>query len=454
VNYNSEWRKKMKEVVIIDGIRTPYTKAGTLFNNIPAHELGRIVVRELIERTNLDVNIINEVIIGNIAQPVEATNIARIIALNAGIPEKIPAFSVQRNCASGMQSVADAYYRIASGDADVIIAGGVESMSNIPLIYPKSYADRMADVFRAKTLGQRLSAFAKFRPEHFKPVIALEVGLTDGYCGLNMGQTAEVLAKENKISREEQDSFALMSHQRATKSTDSVILKQEIVPVPIPPDYKTIVYEDNGIRKNQTLEALSKLKPYFDRRNGTVTAGNSSQITDGAVALLVMSKDKAKELGYEPLGFIRSFAFAGLDPERMGLGPAMSTPIALARAGGNGLLDKMPFNVKLGKLTLRDIQLIEINEAFAAQVIANEIAFKNKEFAKHYFGMDEPIGEINREILNVNGGAIALGHPVGSSGARLILTLLKEMKRRNLELGLATLCIGGGQGGAMVLERK
>ncbi len=427
----------MQKVVIVDGLRTPYIKAGTLFKDLPAQELGRIAVHELLERSGIDRSLIDEVVIGNIAQPPEATNIARVIALKSGIPRHVPGVTVSRNCASGIESIANAHLKIAAGMAEVIVAGGVESMSNIPILYPHEFSDVLAEAAKAKTVPQKIGAFTRVRPKHLKPVIGLQVGLTDPICDLNMGETAEVLAKEFDISREQQDIFALMSHQRATQATDLGKMREEIVPVFPPPKYNTVVDEDNGIRKNQTLEALAKLRPYFDRHFGTITPGNSSQITDGAAAVLMMSEEKAKALGYEPLGYVRSYAFAGLDPARMGLGPSLATPKALKLAG----------------VSFKDIQLIEMNEAFAAQVIANEMVFRDAKLSQKWLAREEPLGEINREILNVNGGAIALGHPVGSSGTRLVLTLLKEMKRRNLNLGLATLCVGGGQGAAMVVER-
>lgn len=428
---------RTNNVVIVDGVRTAYVKAGTLFNKLTAVQLGQLVLRELLARTGMRAEHIDEVIVGNIAQPPEATNVARIIALEAGLPRHIPAFSVQRNCASGMQSIVDAYLRIQAGMAGIIAAGGVESMSNIPLLFQQTFTDKFAEFYKARSFGQKMGALSKLRLRDLKPVIGLQLGLTDGFCGLNMGETAEVLAKEFHVSRKEQDEFALLSHRRAAAATDKGIMREEIVPVLLPPDYKTVVDEDNGIRKNQTLEALGKLKPVFDRRYGTVTAGNSSQITDGASFVLVMSEEKAKSMGLTPLGRIRGFGFAGLDPERMGLGPVFSTPIALKQAG----------------LTMKDIQLIEMNEAFAAQVIANEKCFASKPFANEKLDRPDALGEIDRNILNVNGGAIALGHPVGSTANRLVMTLLKEMKRRDLQFGLATLCIGGGQGGAMVVER-
>ncbi|MGH7451645.1 MAG: thiolase family protein [bacterium] len=427
----------MQQVVIVDGLRTPYIKAGTSFKDIPAQELGRIVVHELLERTGIDRNLIDEVVIGNIAQPPEATNIARVIALKSGVPRHVPGVTVARNCASGIEAIANAHLKIAAGMAEVIVAGGVESMSNIPILYPQEFGDVLAEAAKARTVPQKIGAFTKVRPKHFKPVIGLQVGLTDPICDLNMGETAEVLAKEFDLSREQQDIFALMSHQRATQATDLGKMREEIIPVFPPPKYNTVVDEDNGIRKNQTLEALAKLRPYFDRHFGTITPGNASQITDGAAAVLMMSAEKAKALGYEPLGYVRSYAFAGLDPARMGLGPSLATPKALKLAG----------------ISFKEIQLIEMNEAFAAQVIANEMVFRDAKLSQKWLAREEPLGEINRDILNVNGGAIALGHPVGSSGTRLVLTLLKEMKRRDLNLGLATLCVGGGQGAAMIVER-
>lgn len=427
----------MKKVVIVDGLRTPYVKLGTDFKDIPAQELGAIVLRELLERLNLQGKELDEVIVGNVAQPPEAANIARNIALLAGIPQEVPAFSVQRNCASGLQAITDAWYRIQMGDGDTYIAGGAESMSKIPLLWNEQATEWMGKLFKAKTATQRLSLFLKLKPKFFKPVIGLQLGLTDGFCGLNMGETAEILAREFKIDRTEQDQFAMRSHQRAEKATENGLLAEEIMPVPVPPKYETVVSKDNGIRPGQSMEALAKLKPVFDRYNGTVTAGNASQITDGAVMLLVMEEEKAKALGYQPLGRLKSFAFAGLDPSRMGLGPAYSTKLVLEKS----------------KMTVKDFQRIEINEAFAVQVLANLRIFSSVELSKKYLGLDKALGTVNEDILNVNGGAIALGHPVGSSGSRLVLTLLKEMRRNHLEVGLATLCIGGGQGAAFIFEQ-
>jgi len=428
----------MKNVVIVDGLRTPFVKAWTDFMQIPAHDLGSLVTRELLERNNIPLEEINEVIFGNIAQPPEAANVARIIALQAGIPQHIPSFTVQRNCASGMEAIANAYYRIQSGEGDIYISGGTESMSQIPLLFNEAATKWFGQLSKARSVGQRLGSFLKFKFGFLNPIIGLKLGLTDGFCGLNMGETAEILAKEFNISRDEQDEFAMISHNRAETSTKDGLFKEEIVPVPIPPKYERMLDEDNGIRAGQNMEALAKLKTVFDRQNGTVTAGNASQITDGAAVVLTMTEEKAKDLEIQPLGRIRSFAFAGLDPSRMGLGPAYATPIALERAG----------------VSMNDIQLIEINEAFAAQVIANLKIFESDDLTKKYLGRDKAAGAINKEILNVNGGAIALGHPVGASATRLVITLLKEMNRRDINLGLATLCVGGGQGAAFVLERN
>lgn len=423
----------MERLAIIDGIRTPFIKAGTVFKDLSAVELARLAIAELAQRRSLDLNRIDHVVFGNVAQPPDAANIARVIALRAGVPERVPAVTVHRNCASGMEAITSAYEKMMADHGDVMLVGGTESMSNIPLLYRKSAVEKFAALNKAKSLFQRLGVFAQFRPSDFNPIVGVMLGLTDPVCGLNMGQTAEVLYRDFQISREEQDQFALDSHRKATAARAK--LREEIVTVYVPPQF-TPVQDDNGVRENQTMEALAKLKPVFEK-NGTVTAGNASQITDGAVALLVTTEKRAKDFGIEPLGYLRAYAYAGLDPRRMGLGPAFAIPLALKQA----------------KLSLADVQLWEINEAFAVQVLASLRALASKRFCKEHLGMTDAFGEINRDLVNVNGGAVALGHPVGASGARLVLTLLKEMKRRNLETGVAALCVGGGQGAALVLER-
>ena len=424
----------MRKIAVVDGIRTPFCKMKTALDEVPAQDLGAIVSKELLERVPVGAENIDEVIFGNVAQPPDAANIARVIALLSGLPKTVPAFTVHRNCASGIESVVDAVLRLQTGEGKCILAGGTESMSNIPFYMTKELQNVIFQFNRAKTFGQKLGALRTFRLKSLTPRIGLQMGLTDPVCGLNMGQTAEVLAKEFGITRREQDEFALLSHQRAVKSRD--ILREEIVPVVPPPKYKKTVEDDIGPRDNQSMADLQKLRPVFDRRSGTVTAGNSSQVTDGAVALLLMSEERVLEMDLEPLGYIRAYAFAGVEPERMGIGPAHAIPKVLKKAG----------------MRLSDIQAVEINEAFAAQVLSCLRLLESDEFAKE-FGYEGYTGSIRRSILNVHGGAIALGHPVGATGSRLILTMLKHMRRDDLNTGLVSLCVGGGQGAAVILER-
>ncbi len=421
-------------LVIVDGVRTPFCRMGSDLARLAADELGRIAVDALLTKTGLDRSLIDEVIIGCVGQPAEAANVARVIALRAGIPEQVPAMTVHRNCASGFEAITQAYERMAAGRGEIFVVGGAESMSQAPLLFSYQAATKFGQLARAKSLSQRLGAMANFRPADFQPRIGLQLGLTDPVCGLNMGETAELLAREFSITREIQDAFAVESHARAIAAKAK--LTDEICPV-YPPMTKSVVAEDNGPRKDSTLEALARLRPVFDRKNGTVTAGNSSQITDGAVALLVMTEQKAAQLGMTPLGAMTGYAYAGCDPQRMGLGPVY----AIAKA-----------EEKLG-LTVEHADLIEINEAFAAQVVACIRAMKSDEFAQRHLRRARHLGKVEKDQLNVNGGSIALGHPVGSTGARLVLTSLKELARRELKRALVTLCIGGGQGGAIWLER-
>ncbi len=419
---------------ILGGVRTPFAKAGTVFRHTPVYELGRVAVGELVSRHDIDPSRLDEVILGNCAQPAEAANSARVTALLAGIPESVPGFTVHRNCASGMEAVADAADRVRLGEAQLVLAGGMESMSRIPLQFGFEYSDWLEGLMRAKSPTQRLGAMARFRPRMLAPRLTLMEGLTDLTCGLNMGQTAEVLAREFRIPRARQDEYALMSHQRTVAARER--LREEIVPVFPAPAYE-MVRDDVGPRDQQTLEGLARLKPFFDRRNGTVTVGNSCPVTDGAVALLIGDEAAAKSWGTPPLGRLRGFAFAGLSPRRMGLGPVHAMSKVLRREG----------------LALQDCELFEINEAFAAQVIACLEACQSDAFARAELGRDRALGAIPLDRLNVNGGAIALGHPVGASGARLLLTLLMEMRRRNARRGMAALCVGGGQGAAFIVER-
>jgi acetyl-CoA C-acetyltransferase/acetyl-CoA acyltransferase len=431
------------QVAVLGGVRTPLVKAGADFRSMHVTELARIVMQEVLYRTGLRADQLDEVILGNVCMPADATNPARVAALWAGVPDEVPAFTVQRNCASGMEAVAEAAQRIRAGKADglspIILAGGAESMSTIPLLFPLSTLGPMAKMARAKTLFQRLGAVGSLRPRHFKPIAGLEVGLTDPTNEMIMGKTAELLASEFGISRKEQDEFALRSHQKAAEAMAAGRFKSEIVPVYVPGrDGFEAVTEDVGPRANQTLEALGKLKPIFDRKDGTVTVGNACQITDGAAALVLADAEPAKAQGHEVLGYVKSYAAVGCDPARMGLGPVFAINKLLKQTG----------------LTLSDIPLIEINEAFAAQVIACVKAMHSADFAREHLNQEHPVGEIDMEKLNVNGGGIALGHPVGTTGARLVLTLLHEMHRRDVDLGIAALCVGGGQGAAILLERK
>jgi len=444
--------KSTRDVVIVEGVRTPFAKAGTKLKSVHAAQLGQSALKELIARTNLNVDIVDEVIIGNTGSPSDAVNISRVVALNAGIPIKTSAVTVHRNCASALESITTGFERIKAGTMDTVLAGGTENMSQMPLLVPPAISSIIERLGSAKTAGARLGALwdwfkadlsqikemvttPPLSKTKYKPIITLAEGLTDPFVGMNMGMTAEVIAKEFGIGRREQDEYALKSHQKAVASKAK--LAEEMTPFYLPPDYKETVTEDVGPRDNQTIEALTKLKPFFDKTTGSITAGNSCPITDGAAMVLLMSREKAQALGYKPLARIRGYAFAGLEPERMGMGPAYSTPIALKRAG----------------VTMKDIGLAELNEAFAAQVMACQKAFDSDEFGKK-IGLSGKIGELRSEILNVNGGAIALGHPVGATGTRLVITLMKEMRRRNVELGLATLCIGGGQGGSIILENE
>lgn len=420
------------QLVIVDGLRTPFSKMSTDLAGIDAVELGRQTVAALLTKTGIDPAILDEVIIGNVSQPADAANIARVISLRSGIPKSVPAFSVHRNCASGMEALTTAATKAAAGQGEVFLVGGVESMSRTPLLFHHATAKKFANLARAKSMGAKIGAISAFRPKDFGPVIGLKLGLTDPVAGLNMGETAEVLAREFKISREEQDAFALRSHQNATANRDK--LAEEITPAYADSAKNGNATSDNGVRESQSMEALAKLRPVFEKNTGTVTAGNSSQITDGAAAMLVMTESKAKELGLEPLGRLVDFHYSGCDPERMGIGPAHA----------------MAAIAKRQKFNPEDADLIEINEAFAAQVIAVQRLFEDKTFCEEAGGS---FGSIPDELLNPNGGAIALGHPVGATGARLILTALKELQRRDGKRAYVSLCIGGGQGGAVLLER-
>lgn len=429
----------MKEpIYIVDGVRTPFAKAGTTLADSDVVDLGKAALSLLVARTGIDASRIEEVIIGCVSQPADSANVGRVVALRAGIPESVPAITVHRNCASGFEAVTQAAEKMLAGRGDIFIVGGVESMSHIPLLYSHEAATKFGAFARAKNLSQKLGVLSSFRPGDFQPQVGLLLGLSDPVCGCNMGQTAETVSRDFQIEREEQDAFAMRSHHKAVAARER--LKEEITPVYLPKakNGQTFMDQDNGPRENQTMEALAKLKPAFERETGTVTAGNSSQITDGAAALLLMTERALKESGLSPLGRLEGYAYAGLDPSRMGLGPVYAIHRAEQRTG----------------LGLKDAEIIEINEAFAAQVIACQKAARSETYCREHLQRETPLGEIPDEILNVNGGGIALGHPVGVTGARLVLTALKELHRRRANRALVSLCVGGGQGGALWLNRN
>lgn len=422
--------ERPEPLAIVAGVRTPFAKAFTALARTPADELGRVALTGVIERCGLKPDDVGEVIFGNVSGPAEASNVSRVIALRAGVPHDRPAHSVHRNCASGMESVFSAWHVIREGRAEIIAAGGTESMTNVPFLWSTEARDWFLGLRKAG-FWKRLRMLAGVRSRFFKPIPGLELGLTDPVCGLNMGQTAEVLAKEFGVTREEQDAFALASHQKTAAAWERGFFTEEVVPV-------GDLDKDVGPRANQTMEALAKLKPLFDRESGTVTAGNSCPITDGAAALMVMSASKARSMGLTPLGYMRDYAVAGCDPRRMGLGPVFAIHRLLCKTG----------------MRLSDYELFEINEAFAAQVESCRRALASESFAKTELNRPEAIGEIDPAMLNVNGGAVALGHPVGTSGTRLILTLLRAMREQGKRRGIASLCVGGGQGAAVWLETE
>ncbi len=424
---------KKSRVAIVEGIRTPFCKAGGILKEIEPDDLGAFAVAELLARIGKWKVQPEALVFGNVIQPPHLANIARIISVKGGLPVQVPAMTVSRNCASGLEAITTAANQILLGEYGSVVVGGVESMTNFPIPIQKKYRDFLQKLMKAKGWGERLRTLLTFRLKFLMPE---SPSLVDPLCGLSMGQTAEVLVREFAITREAQDQFALMSQQRAYQATNSGRLAEEIFPLLIPPAYQTYQMQDDGPRANQTLEALLKLKPIFDPLTGTVTAGNSSPLTDGAAALLLMSEEKVRQLGIKPLGYLRDAAAAGLEPRRMGLGPAFATAKLLKATG----------------MKLSDFDLIEINEAFAGQVLSVIKACASETFCRTELGWDKPVGEIDMQKLNVNGGAIALGHPLGASGARLVLTILKELRRRQKNLGLVTLCIGGGQGQAAIVE--
>ncbi len=425
----------LKEVFIVDGRRSPQAKSGTTLKDIQAPFLGAYLVRKILDKANIPDDGVDEVIMGNTGSPAKYPNVGRVIALEAGLDKTTSGYTVHRNCASGLEAVSQAFLKIASGRSDIIVAGGVESMSQMPLIYSKEMTDLFINVMKAKSFSDKVKALTAFRPPFLSPIIAIEQGLTDPFCGLNMGLTAELLAREFNISRVEQDDFANRSHQLAIRATREGRLQDEIIPIIYGKKLEKILDTDVGPRESSTVEGLSKMRPYFEKNSGTVTVGNSCPITDGGSALLFCNEEALKKYNLEPMAKIRDFHFHGLEPERMGMGPLLAMDGVFKRTN----------------LSLEEMDLIEINEAFAAQVIAVRQGLKDKKVAER-FGVDKIHGEVPDEKLNVNGGGIALGHPVGSTGSRLVVTLAHELKKRKAGLGVASLCIGGGQGGAIIIE--
>jgi acetyl-CoA acyltransferase len=423
-----------RRVAIVAGVRTPFAKAGTAFKSISAIDLGKLCVAELLQRTNLDGKEVQALVFGTVVPSVVAPNIAREVALMPLLPKGVQAYTVSRACASANQAITDAADQIALGHLDVAIGGGSESLSNIPILHSQRFAETLMLASKAKSLPARLRVLARLRPRDFVPITP---AIAEPTTGETMGQSAEKMAKLNAISREEQDHFALRSHRLASAGTADGRLTAEIMPVYVPPKFESVLTSDNGIREDTSYEQLAALKPVFDRKYGSVTAGNSSPLTDGGACVLLMNEEKAKALGYPTLGIIKSYAYAALDPgEQLLQAPVLAAPVALKRAG----------------LTLKDIDLVEMHEAFAAQVLSNLKGFESKWWAERA-GFSQPVGEVDRAKLNVMGGSIAIGHPFGATGARITTTLLNELGRRGGQFGLMTVCTAGGMGFAMVVER-
>ena len=423
-----------RRVALVAGVRTPFAKAGTAFKSISAIDLGKLCVAELLQRTNLDGKEVQALVFGTVIPSVIAPNIAREVSLMPLLPKGVQAFTVSRACASANQAITDAADQIALGNLDVAIAGGSESLSNIPILHSQGMAETLVAASKAKSLAARLKIFARLRPRDFVPITP---AIAEPTTGETMGQSAEKMAKLNAITREEQDHFALRSHRLAAAGTADGRLTAEVMPVYVPPKFESVLTSDNGIREDTSYEQLAALRPVFDRQYGSVTAGNSSPLTDGGACMLLMNEEKAKTLGYTPLGIIRSYAYAALDPgEQLLQAPVLAAPVALKRAG----------------LRLQDMDLVEMHEAFAAQVLSNLKGFESKAWAERA-GFSEPVGEVDRAKLNVMGGSIAIGHPFGATGARITTTLLNELRRRGGQFGLMTVCAAGGMGFAMVVER-
>ena len=425
-----------ERVAIVTGLRTPFAKQWTAYREVSALDLANLVVSELLQRVELDPEEIQQVVYGQVVPSVEAPNIAREIVLATGMPKSIEAYSVSRACATSYQSTVNIAEAIMAGAIDTGIAGGADSASNVPITVSKRLADALIAATKARSIAERMQAFSGLRPRDLAPQ---PPAIKEYSTGLSMGESAEKMAKENHISREAQDEFAHRSHSLAAKAWAEGKLDDEVMEVFVPNRFEDEIREDNLIRKDSSIENYAKLKPAFDRKHGTVTAGNSSPLTDGASALLLMREDKAKAHGFDVLGFIRSYAFAALDPAgQLLMGPSYATPIALDRAG----------------IKLDDLDLIDMHEAFAAQILSNTQAFESKEWAEKNLGRSEKIGDIDWDKMNVTGGSLSIGHPFAATGARQITQTLRELKRRGGNLALCTACAAGGLGAAIVLEAE
>lgn len=422
-----------KPVYIVDGSRTPFLKVRNQRGAFSAADLAVQSARALMLRQPFAASDLSEVIVGCAAPSPDETNIGRVVGLRIGTGHKVPAWTVMRNCASGMQAIDSAISNIQNGRSEIVLAVGTDALSRAPLLFSDQMVDWLAGFNSARSFGQKLSALKGFKLNYLSPVIGLLKGLTDPVVGISMGQTAENLAHQFNISRTEMDSFSARSHARAIAAQNQQAFAAEMTPL-IDPKGK-LYPADDGVRADSTVEKLAKLKPVFDKPSGNITAGNSSQVTDGAACLLLASAEAVEKWGLKPIGKITDSQWAGLDPSVMGLGPVhASVPI-----------------MQRNNLNLDDIDLWEINEAFAAQTIACLKAFNDEEYCQEHF-QRPAIGQIDEDKLNVDGGAIAIGHPVGASGARIVLHLLHALKQRQLQRGIASICIGGGQGGAMLIE--
>ncbi|MBW2507627.1 MAG: acetyl-CoA C-acyltransferase FadI [Deltaproteobacteria bacterium] len=423
-------------VAVVAGLRTPFAKQWSAYREVSALDLANIVVAELLQRVDLEPNEIQQVVYGQVVPSVEAPNIAREIVLATGMPKSIEAYSVSRACATSYQSAVNVAEAIMAGAIDTGIAGGADSASNVPITVTKRLAEALMEATKARSMGERLQAFRGLRPRDLAPQ---PPAIKEFSTGLSMGESAEKMAKENHISREAQDEFAHRSHTLAAKAWAEGKLDDEVMEVFVPNRFTESIREDNLVRKDGALEKYAQLKPAFDRKHGTVTAGNSSPLTDGASALLLMREDKARAHGFDVLGFIRSYAFAALDPAgQLLMGPSYATPIALDRAG----------------IKLSDLDLVDMHEAFAAQILSNTQAFESKQWSEKNLGRSEKIGDIDWDKFNVTGGSISIGHPFAATGARQITQTLRELKRRGGNLALCTACAAGGLGAAMVLEAE